>query len=129
MNIKTALAYMPDLEKVCKIEEERVFCNADETINTISVYSMRKQLPVKPKVMLRPLKSEKYWWYCGSCGASRHTNSRSHYCSYCGQRVDWSEYLQNLGKDIPADVIEEAKITFPEVEFEVDDERQNDRNK
>lgn len=119
MNIRIALAYMPDLEKVCEMEERRVFGNADETINTISIYSMRKQIPIKPKVMPKPLGNEKYWWYCGFCGAAKHTNFRNNYCSYCGQRVDWSDYLQSLGEVIPTDAMEQAKLIFPEIEIEV----------
>ena len=116
MNIRMALKFMPDIEKVCELEERRFFCNADETVNTISVYSMRKQIPVKPKIMEKPLKNEKFWWYCGSCGASRHTNVRSNYCSFCGQRVDWSEYLQSLEKEIPDEIMEHAKEIFPELD-------------
>lgn len=118
MNIKMAIQYMPDIEKVCDLESRRFFCNADETINTISIYSMKKQIPMKPKVMNKPLKSEKFWWYCGSCGASRHTGERSYYCSYCGQRVDWSEYLQNQDHPVSEDIMERSKMIFPELKEE-----------
>lgn len=44
---------------------------------------------VKPKLMPKPLKNERFWWYCGHCGASRHTNTKHRHCSYCGGKVDW----------------------------------------
>lgn len=67
MDIKQAIKFMPDLEKVCELESRRFFCNADETINTISIYSMRKQIPVKPQLIDGSLKGEKYWWTCATC--------------------------------------------------------------
>ena len=51
--------------------------------------AQEKQLPKKPKIMNSTLVGEKFWWYCGHCGASRHTGSKSNYCSYCGGKVDW----------------------------------------
>jgi hypothetical protein len=51
--------------------------------------ALQKQIPKKPKIMETPLVGEKFWWYCGHCGASRHTGSKSNYCGYCGGKVDW----------------------------------------
>lgn len=82
----------------------------------LAIKALEKQIPMKPKVMDKPLKNENFWWYCGTCGASRHTGSRSNYCSYCGQRVDWSEYVQNNYKNVSEDRIEHAKRIFPELE-------------
>ncbi|HCL03789.1 MAG TPA: hypothetical protein DHW61_15520 [Lachnoclostridium phytofermentans] len=115
MDIATALRYMK-VEKAIELESRRFFTNADETINTISIHAMRKQIPVKPKVMQRKSENEKLWWYCGSCGASRITGSRSNYCSYCGQRVDWSEHLENSNHLVPSDIMIHAKMEFPELQ-------------
>lgn len=60
----------------------------EEIIDTI-IQTLEKQMPKKPKIMNATLAGEKFWWYCGHCGASRHTNSRSNYCSYCGGKTDW----------------------------------------
>ena len=54
------------------------------------IAALEKQIPKKPKIMETPLKGEKFWWYCGHCGASRHTGSKSNHCSFCGGKVDWS---------------------------------------
>lgn len=51
--------------------------------------ALQKQIPKKPKVMETTLVGEKFWWYCGHCGASRHTGSKANYCGYCGGKVDW----------------------------------------
>lgn len=51
--------------------------------------ALQKQIPEKPKVMETTLVGEKFWWYCGHCGASRHTGSKANYCGYCGGKVDW----------------------------------------
>ena len=115
MDIKIAIKYMPDLEKVCELESRRFFCNADETINTISIYSMRKQIPVKPVLIEGSLKGEKYWWRCGACDASMHTNTRHRYCHYCGSRVDWSEVLSKSEYFVPQDLMEKSKKPFPEL--------------
>ena len=115
MDIETAIKYM-SVKKAIELEQKRFFCNADETINTISVHSMEKQVPKKPKIMPEPLKNERYWWICGACGANHHTNIRHNYCAYCGQRVDWSEYLQNSGHYTPKDIMEHSKMIFPELE-------------
>ena len=118
MDIKVAIKHM-NVETAIELENKRFFCNADETINTISTYAMGKQIPVKPKVMDKTLRDEQFWWYCGACGASRHTGSRSNYCSFCGQRVDWSEYLENSPHFVPDDVMEHSKKEFPEFDGEV----------
>lgn len=55
----------------------------------IAIKALEKQIPKKPKVMNAALIGEKFWWYCGHCGASRHTGSKSNYCGYCGGKVDW----------------------------------------
>ena len=115
MEIGLAIKIMPDLERVCELEEKRFFCNADETINTISTYSMRKQIPVKPRLIDGHLIGEKYWWQCGACGASMHTNTRHHYCHYCGQRVDWTEVLCKSEHFVPKDLLEKASRPFPEL--------------
>ena len=115
MDIKTAIKFMT-VEQAIELEQRRFFVNADETINTISIYSMEKQIPVKPKIMPQPLKNERHWWVCGACGANHHTNFRDNYCRFCGQRVDWSEHLQNSKHYVPDDVLEHAKMTFPELE-------------
>lgn len=109
MNIKEAVEYM-DVEKAIELEERRVFCNADETINAISTYSMEKQIPIKPKIMPKPLKSETFWWYCGKCGAAHHTNIRHNYCNYCGQRADWSDEISDK------EIKRKSKKSFPELE-------------
>ncbi|MEG3040865.1 MAG: hypothetical protein RR891_02600 [Clostridium sp.] len=54
-----------------------------------SIEALEKQIPKKPKIMNTTLIGEKFWWYCGHCGASRHTGNRSNYCGYCGGKVDW----------------------------------------
>lgn len=118
MNIRMALHYM-SIEEAIELESRRFFCNADETINSISIPSMKKQIPVKPKVMPKPLRNEHIWWKCGNCGADKHTNFRSNYCSFCGQRVDWSEYLENekaKGFSVSDELMEHAKMAFPETE-------------
>lgn len=115
MEIKNAIQYM-SVEKAVELEKKRFFCNADETVNSISIYSMKKQIPIKPKVMDKQLENENIWWYCGACGASRHTGCRSNYCSYCGQRVDWSDYLKNSKYIVPDDIAKHATMEFPEME-------------
>ena len=112
MNIKTALSYMT-VEKAIELESRRFFCNADETVNAISISSMTKQIPLAVKIMPKPLKREKIWWYCENCGASHHTNTRHNYCHFCGQRIDWSEHLKEKKSD--SELIERASIAFPEV--------------
>ena len=54
-----------------------------------AISALEKQIPKKPKVMETTLVGEKFWWYCGHCGASRHTGSKANYCGYCGGKVDW----------------------------------------
>ena len=108
MDVKTAIKYM-SVDKAIELENRRLFVNTDETINAISTYSMQKQIPVKPKVMPKPLKKESFWWYCGKCGASHHTNFRKSYCSYCGQRVDWSDHINDCK------IKEKAQKPFPEL--------------
>lgn len=112
MDIKTALKHM-SVEKAIELEERRFFCNADETVNSISISSMEKQIPIAPKIVPKPLVDGKFWWYCGKCGTSRHTDYRSNYCPYCGQRVDWSEYLRENNAD--SKIIDKASISFPEL--------------
>lgn len=56
----------------------------------IAIKALEKQIAKKPKTMNKPLGQEKFWWYCGHCGASRHTGSKANYCGYCGGKVDWN---------------------------------------
>jgi hypothetical protein len=51
--------------------------------------ALQKQISKKPKVMETTLVGEKFWWYCGHCGASRHTGTKHNYCSHCGGKTDW----------------------------------------
>lgn len=113
MEIKEALNYM-GVEKAIELEDKRFFCNADETINAISIYSMQKQNPIKPDVMPEPLKNEKFWWRCGFCGAHHHTNFRHNYCHFCGQRVDWSDFIKD------DNIKKRASKSFPELQVEED---------
>lgn len=54
--------------------------------------TLEKQIPKKPeRIMEKSLIGENFWWYCGHCGASRHTGSKSNYCSHCGGKVDWTK--------------------------------------
>ena len=108
MDIKEAIKYM-SVEQAIELEDRRFFCNADETINAISTYSMQKQIPVKPEIMPKPLKNEKTWWRCGICGANHHSNFRLNYCSHCGQRVDWSDYINDCK------IKQKAQKPFPEL--------------
>lgn len=76
-------------------------CNCESILRSINTFHIsetkrktikklcEKQIPKKPKIMNTTLVGEKLWWYCGHCGASRHTGSKSNYCSYCGGKVDW----------------------------------------
>ena len=83
----------------------------------IAVSSMEKQMPLIPEIMPKPLKNERFWWYCLNCGTSHHADFRSNYCSYCGQRIDWSEYLRKKNAD--SKLIEKASTPFPELLKEV----------
>ena len=55
----------------------------------LAISALEKQISKKPKVMETTLVGEKFWWYCGHCGASRHTGSKANYCGYCGGKADW----------------------------------------
>lgn len=54
---------------------------------------------VKPIVMPKPLGNEHIWWQCPNCTAHHHTNVRHNYCHLCGQKMDWSDYLQSRRKE------------------------------
>ena len=62
-----------------------------EAVIKMAIQALEKEIPKKPKIMDSTLVGEKFWWYCGHCGASRHTNSKSNCCSYCGGKVNWNE--------------------------------------
>lgn len=56
---------------------------------------LKKQIPIKPRVMETPNdESDGFWWYCGHCGASRRTKVKNIYCSFCGGKIDWSEFAK-----------------------------------
>lgn len=57
------------------------------------IKALEKQVAKTPRVMETSLRGEKFWWYCGHCNASHHTNSRHRYCCACGGKVNWEEYL------------------------------------
>lgn len=71
-------------ENMGELDEKEFLEHMDTAIE-----ALEKQIPKKPKVMNTTLVGEKFWWYCGHCGASRHTGSKSNYCGYCGGKVDW----------------------------------------
>lgn len=89
-------------------DNDEIYKNDIHALNiAVSVLSILKSLAegneafktsnaLAPKVMPAPFGREKYWWYCPKCGASRHTNVRNNNCSYCGQQLDWSEYLKEV---------------------------------
>lgn len=76
------------IEELKELQEECIHEEGYQTLD-IAIKALEKQIPKKPKVMDTTLAGEKFWWYCGHCGASRHTGSKSNYCGYCGGKVDW----------------------------------------
>ena len=65
-----------------------------------SIEALEKQILRNPKVMKEPMGNENFWWYCGHCGASRHTACRSNYCGHCGGKVDWNNSkTKQIGKE------------------------------
>ncbi len=78
MDIDTALKYMT-IEKAIELEQRRFFCNADETINTISIHCMKKQIPAKV------IKNDVYSQACPNCGYP----VRWKFCANCGQALEY----------------------------------------
>lgn len=87
MDINMALKYMT-IEKAIELEMRRFFCNADETINTIAIHCMEKQIPMTVK----EVHVDEY--YCPACGAENCCNDgvvEDKFCPECGQAL----YQQN----------------------------------
>lgn len=85
MDIDTALKYMT-IEKAIELEKRRFFCNADETINTIAIHCMRKQIPMK----VEEIHVDEY--ICPACGNKNVCGDGpgmigDRYCPVCGQAI------------------------------------------
>lgn len=102
MNIKEALKYM-NVEKAIELEDKRFFCNSDETVNAIAIYSMGKQIPVKPVMIPDTSEWTRFNWVCEMCGIPHYDNRLPNYCDNCGKRVDWSieKFIQENKKYFP----------------------------
>lgn len=94
MDIDTALKYMT-IEKAIELEQRRFFCNADETINTIAVYCMEKQIPtkIKNRRVLKDFNGHPYAIKgdCPFCGCEGLCARKTDYCICCGQRIEWED--------------------------------------
>lgn len=88
MKIKDALNIM-SIEKAIELNNRRFFCNADETINTIAEWAMKKQIPQKPIKSDREIRYCEVW-KCPECGFE-WSGRVVDYCYKCGQAIDWSE--------------------------------------
>ena len=89
-DIENLIKYVKDhsnnfLGSKATLKENETF----EYMYDLLIETLEKQIPKKPKVMETTLVGEKFWWYCGHCGASLHTNTKHNHCSYCGGKVDW----------------------------------------
>lgn len=65
----------------------------------MAVEALEKQIPKKVKLMQHGLIGEKFWFYCPTCGASRHSNNKWRYCNFCGQALDWEGAKEELEKE------------------------------
>ena len=93
MDIDTALKYMT-IEKAIELEQGRFFCNADETINTISIHCMEKQIPMKIDEVYQARIEDMPGKYIlsGNCPVCGSPVPKKHwYCWSCGQRLEWPE--------------------------------------
>lgn len=95
MDIDTALKYMT-IEQAIELEQRRFFCNADETINTIAVYCMEKQIPKQTVIKMNDsdveigrvvFKAGAKVHYCPEC--SNPVSGSQHFCGKCGQALIW----------------------------------------
>lgn len=69
-------------------EDLEVFGGTHAEFIELSLKAIEKQIPMKPYT-----KNGVYGlvWYCNNCGYSLCDYDDSLYCSFCGQRVDWSD--------------------------------------
>lgn len=93
MDIDMALKYMT-IEMAIELEKKRFFCNADETINTIAVYCMEKQIAkvpidIKSIKFTGSIREQFKKGNCPSCGCAVDTDDDFKFCSECGQKLDW----------------------------------------
>lgn len=93
MDIDTALKYMT-IEKAIELEQRRFFCNADETINTIAIHCMEKQIPMKIDEVYQARIEDIPGKYilsgnCPVCGSP--VPKKYWYCWSCGQRLEWPD--------------------------------------
>lgn len=61
------------------------------------IKSLEKQIPLKPYA-----KNSAYGlvWYCSECGRALYDYyDDSLYCSFCGQRTDWSDKIGAIQND------------------------------
>lgn len=89
MEVETALKHM-SIEQAIEYENRRFFCNADEIINTISTWAMKKQIPMK-------VIKKKYYFVAPCCGKMFEKDYEESdkklcpkFCSCCGQALDWT---------------------------------------
>ena len=59
--------------------------NLEEIIELKTI--LEKAKPIKP--YLSPKNDST--WHCPRCGVMYNLNKKKAYCSYCGQKIDWSE--------------------------------------
>lgn len=97
MDIDTALSYM-SREKAIDLMWRRLFCNADETVNTIAEHDIRKQIPQKPAALqIKPFNDIQIG--CPNCENGAIINPLNKngfkFCPECGQALDWSDCIES----------------------------------
>ena len=93
MDIDMALRYMT-IEKAIELEKRRFFSNADETINTIAIHCMEKQIAKAPKDInsikfTGSIREQFTSGNCPCCNNDVDTDDDFKYCSECGQKLEW----------------------------------------
>lgn len=60
----------------------------EKAIEYIAIMALERQIPLKPDIKIADGRKV---YFCNNCGCSLCDDDGSTYCSFCGQKVDWSD--------------------------------------
>ena len=84
------------LVKNASLRNRNVYAVAKRCLNTVEQAKTEDVAPVRHAKWIHPVNSDLKIWVCSNCGGEERNSFKREfgsYCSYCGAKMDWDEFI------------------------------------